>query len=328
MQKTDDELIKLYSDYLKNKNANRCRVYIGLLKTYVEFLHSHDLSILTIDHKDVTQYKYWLLDKGYKTRTINSHLTAIRGLYSFIRISGICEHTPERCIHNFQQRDKTPRKSLSFEQVRALVEQKPAKDASERELRNYAILCLMVGTGLRVIEAHRANIGDIVQENDKTVLYVQLKGHTEKDHKLELSGEVLEPIRRYLDIRGCFDSEAPLFTNDSNNGKGERLSTVSISRTIKDALKAQGIDDPAITAHSLRHTVITYALANNAGLLNTQQFVGHASPNSTMYYSHELSNYNSFKAKCNAAKRIVDFLFDDKTPSRITALKHSTTRIY
>lgn len=47
-------------------------------------------------------------------------------------------------------------------------------------LRDYAILSLMVTTGLRIIEVTRANIGDMRTVADFTALFIMGKGHSEK----------------------------------------------------------------------------------------------------------------------------------------------------
>jgi integrase/recombinase XerD len=72
-----------------------------------------------------------------------------------------------------------------------------------------------------------------------------------KDNFVILTDKTYQPIEEYLSSRGKVNSSEPLFTSISNNSKGERLSTRSISYIAKEGLKAIGLDERAFTAHSL-----------------------------------------------------------------------------
>ena len=81
---------------------------------------------------------------------------------------------------------------------------------------------------------------------------------------------------------------APLFTSLSNNSKGARISTRSISGTIKTSLKNAGYDSDRLTAHSLRHTAVTLSLIGGQKLEEVQQFARHKNIATTLIYAHNL----------------------------------------
>lgn len=124
-------------------------------------------------------------------------------------------------------------------------------------IRDYAILTLMVTGGLRTIEVARADIGDLRTLGDNTVLYIQGKGRVEKEDYVKIPAKVEAAIREYLAVRNESDASAPLFASTSNNSKGGRLSTRSISAIAKSSLVNAGYNSPRLTAHSLRHTAVT-----------------------------------------------------------------------
>lgn len=66
---------------------------------------------------------------------------------------------------------------------------------------------------------------------------------------------LLENVRTYLKARGNVEEGQPLFTSTSNNSRGKRISTRTISGIVKTALKNAGYDSARLTAHSLRHSV-------------------------------------------------------------------------
>ena len=73
------------------------------------------------------------------------------------------------------------------------------------------MLILMLTMGLRTIEVSRANVEDIRNSGDSTVLYVQGKGHTEKDAMVRMPSVVEDAIRDYLKARKSSSLTEPLF---------------------------------------------------------------------------------------------------------------------
>ncbi len=176
--------------------------------------------------------------------------------------------------------------TLTVEQIRATLQ--GINKSSIEGKRNYAIFNLLVRTGLRTIELHRANIEDIRQEAGEALLYIQGKGQDSKDAFVLLTEEALRPIREYLTARNEKDTSRPLFVSHSRRNAGERLSEETISRIVKNALRAAGIDDRRLTAHSLRHTAITLSLLGGASLQEAQTMARHADINTTLIYAHNI----------------------------------------
>jgi integrase/recombinase XerC len=146
----------------------------------------------------------------------------------------------------------------------------------------------MVTGGLRTIEVSRANIGDLRTLGDNSVLYVQGKGREEKTDYIKLSAPAEQAIRAYLKARGEKDEKAPLFSSTSNNNKGARLTTRSVSGIVKTRLQQAGYDSEKLTAHSLRHTAVTLSLLAGKDITEVQQFARHANIATTMIYNHAL----------------------------------------
>ena len=171
-------------------------------------------------------------------------------------------------------------------------------------LRDYAMLSVMVTTGLREISIVRADIGDIRAAGDAVALYYQGKGHEEKADYVKLAEPVEEAVRAYLKARGETDPQAPLFSSIANRNSGERMTTRSVSRVAKERLIAVGLESDRLTGHSLRHTAATLNLLNGGTVEETQQLLGHRNINTTLIYSHALE-----RAKNNSEERIARAIF-------------------
>ena len=159
------------------------------------------------------------------------------------------------------------------------------------------MLALMITGGLRTIEVSRADIQDIRTVGDDSALFVQGKGREEKEEYVKIQPPVEDAIREYLKVRGVADMKDPLFASTSNNSKGSRLTTRSVSGIVKDRLVAAGYDSSRLTAHSLRHTAVTLSLLGGEDLQKVQQFARHSNLATTMIYAH---NLDRAKNKCEA----------------------------
>ena len=84
-----------------------------------------------------------------------------------------------------------------------------------------------------------------------------------------------------------------LFISISNKTKNKRLTSQSISKIVKKRLRQAGFDSHRLTAHSLRHTAVTFALLSGATMQETQSFARHTDVNSTHIYAHNLDRANS-----------------------------------
>ena len=204
-----------------------------------------------------------------------------------------------------QKAIKTSKKdTLSVEQVRILFES--LKVNTEKDARDYAMINLLIRTGLRNIEISRANIEDIHELSGVTVLDVQGKGRTEKDNYVVLSKEALSPIDDYLNTwRKDEKSSAPLFASTANRNRGGRITTRAISGIVKEAFRAIGIDSSRITAHSLRHTAVTLSLIGGASVEEAQAMARHADISTTMVYAHHVNRLK------NAAEEKISRVIDE-----------------
>jgi integrase/recombinase XerC/integrase/recombinase XerD len=158
--------------------------------------------------------------------------------------------------------------------------------------RDFALLNLLIRTGLRTIEVLRANVGDLRQEGGETVLIVQGKGRDSKDDFVLLTEETLAPIREYLTARDARADE-PLFTSHSTRNSGTRLATRSMRGIVKRYLRKCNLDSERLSAHSFRHTAITLALMAGASIQEAQALARHSQITSTMVYAQNLNRIAS-----------------------------------
>lgn len=257
--------------------------YKKALRQFFNYLGVH--GIRQPQREDVLAFRDDLKASGLKPTTVQNYITATRIFFKWTEQEGLYPNIAEHV--KGAKLDKNHKKDyLTSRQAKEVLAN--IKTDTEEGLRNYAILSLMVTGGLRTIEVSRANVGDLRTVGENTVLFVQGKGREEKTEYIKISAPVEKAIRTYLKARGNVEEEQPLFTSTSNNSRGKRISTRTVSAIVKNALKNAGYDSARLTAHSLRHTAITLALLAGREITEVQQFARHANLNTTMIYNHAL----------------------------------------
>ena len=296
----DEEIIGRWMASLDLASGTK-ETYLSGFKAFCWFVRSTSLDFDELTRDDVKSFKEYLVDeKKLKPATVSGYLASVRSFYAYSEDNG---------IENIAHRVKGVTDSRSFKKEPLTPDQAQRLLASidrstEKGMRDFAILNLMLRTGLRDIEIVRANCKDIQTKAGVDVLYVQGKGRASKDSFVVLTPKALSPITTYLEKRGNVNELDPLFASVSSRNAGERLTVRSISRIAKSALRAIGIDDERYTAHSLRHTAITFSLLGGATERDAQQMARHANITTTMLYSHDIDRIK------HAAEREIDNVLD------------------
>ena len=271
--------------------------YTRSLKPFLSWLYDTNRLSLALQREDILAYKEYLA-KSKAAYTVSLYLTTVRKLYQWLE--------SRRLYPDITRGIKGGKKPRGFRKDMLSQEQlREALDAMERlsleGLRNYAIFNLMARTALRDVEVCRAQVGDIRQETGQPVLWIQGKGRDSKDDYVILTPKALKPIKAYLKARGAVKKEEPLFCSHSDRNQGQALTSRSISRIIKTALRAVGMDDSRLTAHSLRHTAISLSIQKGASLQQAQAMARHSDSKTTLTYFHNLQRIEA------GAEKYIDF---------------------
>lgn len=243
--------------------------------------------------------KLLLIDKK-SPLTVGSYLTALRKFYEFTE--------SEKIYPNIAKGLKTPKKLNEFKKEPLLPEQATSllEYFNGRSLRDFAMVNLLLRTGLRTIEVVRADVGDIQFMGGKRVLMIQGKGHDEKDSFVVLTDKTFEPLNNYLKTRKGVKGAEPLFPSVSNHDMGGRMTTRSVSRIAKEGLRGIGLDSHSYTAHSLRHTTAVSIMRANGTIYDVQKTLRHASPVTSEIYTKTFEKEERLR---NSGESMIDNIF-------------------
>ena len=275
-------------------------LYRRTLKQYFNWVSKKSYSLSDIARPQLLEYKEELLTSAMSSLTVGSYITSVRRFYEWTEANKI--------YPNVAKGIKTPKRRQQFKKQPLLPAQATAllNYYQDKALREYAIISLLLRTGLRTIEVIRANIEDITYKGSQRVLLVQGKGRDEKDNFVLLTDKTYQPLAEYLATRGAVVGSEPLFTSSSNNSKGDRLTTRSISFMAKEGLKAIGLDERSFTAHSLRHTTAVNILRAGGSLETAQFTLRHSNPATTQIYTATLNEERRLQ---NSGEALIDSLY-------------------
>jgi site-specific recombinase XerD len=274
---------RLISIYLRTLTSPQTiKTYNTELRMFLSYLEGEGKELEGLTAEDISLYREHLI-KAYAPATAAKKLAVLRRFLVFTYMAGATTVNPEAL--RFFAKSPRVRQDSSYNILTDDELSRMLSAARASNYRDYVMLALMAGCGLREAEAVGVRVGDLREVgNDQVFLRVLGKGA--KVHNVPVSPDLWRLLQRYVVLSGrSFTSHAdarkPLFA--SRVGKDKPLTTRSVQNLVKKYVKAAGITK-AISPHSIRHTVGTNMAVNEAPLLVIQQFLGHSDPKTTMRY--------------------------------------------
>ncbi len=255
------------------------RHYRKELKIFFDWVASTGRMVQNLTRADILAFKDSLL-KSHSNLTVASYLVAVRKFYEWAE--------GYKLYPNIAKGIKSPAKKNAF--LKEHLRENQINDLLEYyqgNVRDYAIVNLLLRTGIRTIELIRANIDDITYKGGQRILKVWGKGRDGKDDFVVLTDKAYAPIKAYLDTRKTATLKEPLFVSSSHRNEGERLTTKTISSLCKNGFRAIGLDAHEFTAHSLRHTTAVMLLKNGT-IQDVQSVLRHRSPVTSQIYTKSI----------------------------------------
>lgn len=156
---------------------------------------------------------------------------------------------------------------------------------TEQGRRDYAILLLMLSTGLRKAEVCSLRVSNISIYRSYKVLDIVGKGG--KHRRIPLRKEVLFALGEYWRSAELGGATAdPFFLTLGSGPYPKRpLTPTAIEELVVKYARMAAIGK-RISPHSLRHTFATNLLQKGVDLKTVQILLGHSSPSTTLIYLH------------------------------------------
>jgi integrase/recombinase XerC len=279
------EIAVSFQKYLENERAySRYTVenYMNDIREYRDFLKTNDLGPVTAIKPNVTRYYLSHLNqKGYKPRSISRKMSSLRSFYKYMLKEHFIEANPFSEISS-PKLDKMLPKLLYSEEIDQLFDSIDVKEAVGK--RDYALLELLYGTGIRVSEFCSLKISDIDFYNNSIIVM----GKGSKERYLPIHESIRSALLDYLEFaRNDLLKNAKEEPTDILflNYRGGALTPRGV-RVILNAINEKAANNMHISPHMLRHSFATHLLDNGADLRSVQELLGHVNLSTTQIYTH------------------------------------------
>ena len=300
---TPQELLDFWQHHLQehDRSAGTVKKYTQAVARFLAWYEREEqapLQLSTLTPIALIGYRNELQHEQHRsTSTVNLQVSALRGWCGWLTEQGYLAADPAAHVKLVSGEATSSRSGLKSTQVNALLRQ---AQLSRDPARNYAIVQVLLQTGLRLSECAALTFEDITLGERSGLLRVRA-GKGNKARSVPLNSSAREAIATYAAPRLGMEqrsvkavakgwpkpktSEAhqPLFLSQ----KGGALTTSAMGQMIADLVRAAGALVPEETsAHTLRHTFARSYLAQYPGdVVGLATLLGHSSLDTTRLYS-------------------------------------------
>lgn len=243
-----------YIEYIEENKIysfNSLRLYRSDLCHFDDFCRSRypEFDITKLNELVLNSYKSKLLEEGRSNAAVNRKLTAIHGLWNWLRSRGLVSRDPFTQILRDSQYRNTKLESLTEDDVVILL------DHLQHDLKTKIILELIYATGIRVCELVELTLADIDLDNQ---LITIPRSSRFKERLIPFNANLGALLADYIRSNELSKDSKLLL-----NKFGRRVSEREIFRCIQEAAKNSGLEKK-VSASILRNSFIKHMKNNGA----------------------------------------------------------------
>lgn len=289
----DRRLLEQYLAHLRVErglSANTLAAYRRDLRRYLADVARTDDDTAAIEPARLTAWVQTLrtgADGGSALSAASAAraLAAVRGLHSFLEAERVSSTgDPTRLVPSPAVPARLPH-PLAIDQVEALLEaaSRPGtgRDATERALRDRALVEVLYGLGARISEATGMDLDDV----DRAERAAVLRGKGDKHRVVPVGRYALEALDAYLTRgRPALASRGRGTPAIFLGSRGTRLTRQAAWQVVQRAAETAEIPE-TVSPHTLRHSFATHLVHGGADVRAVQELLGHASVTTTQLYT-------------------------------------------
>lgn len=260
-----------FVEHLKGKSRSSATILaygkdISQLISHLIALGKTAPEVTTVE--DLQSFMQKLLKEGYTAKSISRKTNSTKTFFKFLKTSNYINEDPAGLLGHPKFENKPPR-------ILSKIEYRALRDAARSDIRIYAIIEILLQTGIRIGELAQLRIEDLVFEDPSNLHVPTFEGSNERT--IPLNKPAADAVAKYLEIRPKTPSHALFITKT-----GRPLLIRNIRTAIDRYFRIAGIKGAKV--NDLRHTWVTHQLQSGASLVLVSKLAGHKRLSTTEKY--------------------------------------------
>lgn len=283
---THRQALELFIEHLNKKNRSPSTIvaYKKDIEQLFEFFAKQHKYIQDFQTKHLEIYVERLIkDKKFTLKTVSRKINSLKTLFKFLHKNNYVKSNIADPISHPKFKPKEPR-------ILSNLEYKALRDTARKNGRLYAIIEILLQTGMRIGELSRLKIKDL--ELEQYPYTAKIESYASNPERIiTLNETARDAIKSYLKIRPQSDNDQGYLFITRN---GKQVLVRNIRTMINNAFEKSGIENA--TVNDIRNTFIVYQLEHGIPLERVAEIVGHQRLTSTEKYLNLISNKKTKKS--------------------------------
>jgi integrase/recombinase XerD len=260
--------------YLRNFEERTLRGYQEVFNRWVKYVGEMPTE------QNLSQFVIGMREAGLNTTTCNISIRSFNSFISWLKDNGHCPQTftngkPFKLIKLPEEKKKL--RVFDDEDLAKILSFKPS---CKNDRRVYALLCVLIDTGIRINEALNIEIGRVDFDN---LMITITKGKGKKERIVPMSIDLRKVLHRYVANYRDSKFDSPFLFCTST---GTALRYRNAYRDLENVFAKVGVDKADIDHffHSFRRKFARNYVKNGGNVVYLQQAMGHSSLAMTKHY--------------------------------------------
>lgn len=257
-----------FKNYLKgNQKSNSTVVAYGKdIDQLISFLEElKRMEVHEVTKEDLESFLAKLASEGYTPKSVSRKINSTRTFYRFLKVNEYITDDPSLLVSH-------PKYQLAPPRILTPTEYRALRDAARNDPRMFAVIELLLQTGIRIGELANLRLSDVGKD---TLHIAPFEKHEERT--VPLNKRAQEALQRYMEVRPKVTDDH-LFVTKSGKPFLIRNIRTAVERYFRLAeIKNAKVND-------LRHAFVAHHLKHGVSLLVLSKALGHKRLSTTERY--------------------------------------------
>lgn len=266
---------KQFIDHLRGLNRSPSTVvaYSKDIEQLTEHLFKQGLELvheIEVDH--LRNFMGNLSEQGYTNKSVSRKTNSTKTFFRYLIEEEVIKE-------NVADDLKHPKVEIKAPRILSRLEYGALRDAARGDTRTFAIIEVLLQTGIRISELSGIRMDHVEITEDKTAGSLNVpERRRHSSRSIPLNEAAVKAIHEYLEEKPEVETSEHLFITKTGNP----LLVRNIRATLTRFFDKAGVEDA--TVNDLRHTFVAHHLAQGTSLQTVSKIAGHKRVSTTERY--------------------------------------------